>query len=988
MANYNTTRTGQWTRKISTPRIHDLVVRHLAYVEGLENIPRTGPVVFVANHSSYMDHFVMKTVVDAVHPGRVWFPTKAEAFETFLSRVWHESMDCYPVDRNAPGEEVFLRAREVLDRNDTLVLYPEGTRNTGEGLLPFKTGAFRIALANKAPVIPVGLSGLSDVLPKGASIPRRRLLSVAIGKPLAVPSGCDERTAARQMRDEAFDRISGLKFRAARINSKDHGQALCEMVALSQQMVTENLSENGLLSPAAVNRIGLLLKIADATSDRRLDLKVQQTRLGGFRALNSTTALGKMFRAAMVNQKASRLSDQHSSYDFAAYLAGRSALVLPRWLGGGPNKALTHFRRAADREGRMASQSYVGLAEAWTASGRNDCALDAYEQAKANIDSNDPRGAARKERINAAIQRLDSAVKERWVMVVSFVQRHVKIVAFLWVILFILGGIGAFQLNGAVKAGGFNDQNGQSFLGQEVNRKAFGDAENELSVVLKSDREISQSELDDVAESIKELPHVVRVADGRDVKQLVSESGHTQIVQVGIDADNTTTQNMVPTLRDKVENTVEGAAIQSHVTGAAALDYDLNIQSQLDALHAEMIAFPLLIVVLLVIYRSLGPTLVTLTIAGVCLAGTQGIGTLLSKFMDVSNMYITGASLIGLAVSVDYCLFLIARYKENLQSGSKKSEALQRATQTAGHAIRFGELSVIAALCALFIARNMVFSSIALAGIIVTTIALLALSTLVPALITLLGDKLFFGRLPGFDNATVVRGEKDSPVLRGALARPAVVALAVVIPLALAAVPLAGIKLQVPVASAGILPKDKDSRLGMEAIQSELDARSLFPTSVTIEGAPGESASDVQQRAAKLVNQFQDVRHVDQVLAPGTREASSSPYPLTDAQKNVNYARVMVTSTGLPDSDEAHEMIDDIKGFTDDQPGVYVSGATAQGYDFDQLVEKSIPWIVATVLIISLALLGWAFRSWRLPLLAVVLNGLVVSAAMGLLSLL
>ena len=124
MANYNTTRTGQWTRKISTPRIHDLVVRHLAYVEGLENIPRTGPVVFVANHSSYMDHFVMKTVVDAVHPGRVWFPTKAEAFETFLSRVWHESMDCYPVDRNAPGEEVFLRAREVLDRNDTLVCIP------------------------------------------------------------------------------------------------------------------------------------------------------------------------------------------------------------------------------------------------------------------------------------------------------------------------------------------------------------------------------------------------------------------------------------------------------------------------------------------------------------------------------------------------------------------------------------------------------------------------------------------------------------------------------------------------------------------------------------------------------------------------------------------------------------------------------------------------------------------------------------------------
>ena len=81
-------------------------------------------------------------------------------------------------------------------------------------------------------------------------------------------------------------------------------------------------------------------------------------------------------------------------------------------------------------------------------------------------------------------------------------------------------------------------------------------------------------------------------------------------------------------------------------------------------------------------------------------------------------------------------------------------------------------------------------------------------------------------------------------------------------------------------------------------------------------------------------------------------------------------------------------MIKDITHITTDQPGVYVSGATAQGNDFDQLVEKSIPWIIGAVLMISLALLGWAFRSWRLPLLAVILNGLVVSAAMGLLSLL
>lgn len=571
-------------------------------------------------------------------------------------------------------------------------------------------------------------------------------------------------------------------------------------------------------------------------------------------------------------------------------------------------------------------------------------------------------------------------------MFISFVQRHAKLVALIWVVLFALGGLGAAHLNDSVKAGGFNDQNGQSIAGQDVNRQAFGDAENELSVVLKSDKEITDSTLDAVEASIKDLPNIDKIVDGRQVPQLVSGSKQTQIIQVGVSADNTTTQNMVPDLRDTVSKVVDDTQVESHVTGTAALDYDLNIQSQQDALHAEMIAFPLLIFVLLIIYRAIGPTLVTLTIAGVCLVGTQGMGTVLSKSMDVSNMYITGASLIGLAVSVDYCLFLIARYKENLLNEHNKPEALRLATHTAGHAIRFGGLSVIAALCALFIARNMVFSSIALAGIIVTTIALLALSTLVPAMITLLGDKLFFGRLPGFRDVASSYNEKTSGLLKIALTKPALVALAVVIPLVAFATPLSAIKLQVPVASASILPENMDSRAGIEAIESELDARELFPTSVTFKGADGESVTNVQTRAAALANKLDEITTADQVLAPGTPQAEFSPYPLTGSKDGVNYARVIITSTGLPDSDEAHDMIHDITELTKDDAGVYVSGATAQGSDFDRLVEKSIPWIIGVVLAISLALLGWAFRSWRLPLLAVLLNGLVVSAAMGLLS--
>lgn len=573
-------------------------------------------------------------------------------------------------------------------------------------------------------------------------------------------------------------------------------------------------------------------------------------------------------------------------------------------------------------------------------------------------------------------------------MPISFVKKYSKLILVVWLLLSALGVVGALQLNGAVKAGGFNDENGTSFVGQEVNEHAFGDPANQLTVVLNSDSRISSEVLDNVSTGIETLPNIDSVIDGRALDSLSSDSGKTQILQVGVAADNTTTQNMIPDLRDRVETAVEGEEVTSHVTGAPALDYDLNIQSQQDALRAEIIAFPLLILVLLLIYRAVGPTLVTLLVAGACLIGTQGIGTLLASFLDVSNMYITAASLIGLAVSVDYCLFLIARYKEFLIAGHPPEDALRRATNTAGHSIRFGGLSVIAALCALFIARNMVFSSIAMAGIVVTSIALLALTTLVPAAIMLLGDRFFFGKLPGYEKTMRAPEDKEKRTSSLPLKSPLLAVVLIAVPLLIAATPLASIKLQVPVASSSILPAGMDSREGIEIIESELNARELFPTMVTFAGTEGQLAQELDAEVEEFLADIEEVPHVDQVFASGTPAEQYSPYPLSAEKEGRAYKRVVITSTDLPDSDAAHEMVADIKKAADEYPDTFVSGATAQGDDFDRLVQKSIPWIVGFVLLISLLLLGWAFRSWRLATLAVVLNGLVVSAAMGCLSLL
>lgn len=568
----------------------------------------------------------------------------------------------------------------------------------------------------------------------------------------------------------------------------------------------------------------------------------------------------------------------------------------------------------------------------------------------------------------------------------NFVQRHPKKVIAAWVLFLALTGALATQLTGAVKAGGFTDANADSVAAQDIAQRAFGDPENQLTIVLNGDSPITNDILDKVTEATESIDHVDSVVDSRETPSLSSHSGKTQVLQANFSADNTTTQNSVPELREVLTEALDETSVDSHVTGAAALDYDLNIQSQKDALHAELIAFPLLIIILLIVYRSVGPVLITLATAAVCLAGTQGIGTLIAWKFDTSNFYTTAGSLIGLAVSVDYCLFLVSRYKEGLSEGREPNSALAYATKTAGHAIRFGGLCVVAALLALFWAMNMVFGSIAAAGIIVTLIAITAVSTFVPALITILGPRVFFGRLPGFTDVHANRDrspEIDSNRRRYlSLRRPALVALAVTVPLLIAASPLASLTLRVPVASASILPNDTDSRVGIEVVNEELDSRDLFTTNVLVRGNDGVD---------ELSNRLSQLPDVRSTIGPNDPASSFTGVSMRGIDAGVDYFRILLTSSGSPDSDEAHRMVSAVKTEVAEWSAnygseAYVFGATVGGSEFDRLVEDSVPWIVSIVLAVSLALLGWAFRSWALPLLAVMLNLLVVSSSIGILS--
>lgn len=179
--------------------------------EGVENVPRRGPAIIAANHLSALDSAFIPLVV----PRKVTYAAKAEYFQKWYSRIIFEAWGQIPIDRSGgrASETALIRAQEVLEEGGLFGIYPEGTRSPDGRLHRGHTGVGRLALRSGAPVIPVGIRGSFDVMPKGARFPKRGAVHVAFGTPrrysketLAMP----EKVALRLITDEIVYEIQQL----------------------------------------------------------------------------------------------------------------------------------------------------------------------------------------------------------------------------------------------------------------------------------------------------------------------------------------------------------------------------------------------------------------------------------------------------------------------------------------------------------------------------------------------------------------------------------------------------------------------------------------------------------------------------------------------------------------------------------------------------------------------------------------------------------
>lgn len=154
----------------------------LKKVNGLSNIPKDTNFIVAANHESYLDHpFVICTIVKELNK-KVHFLAKKEHFNKPLKAMWHEYAGAIPIDRQAGGKDALRWAVKALKEGKIIAMHPEGTRTTTGKLMRGKTGIARLIMEAHVPVLPIGIIGALEILPKGKMIPKCRRATMNIGK--------------------------------------------------------------------------------------------------------------------------------------------------------------------------------------------------------------------------------------------------------------------------------------------------------------------------------------------------------------------------------------------------------------------------------------------------------------------------------------------------------------------------------------------------------------------------------------------------------------------------------------------------------------------------------------------------------------------------------------------------------------------------------------------------------------------------------------
>jgi uncharacterized membrane protein YdfJ with MMPL/SSD domain len=456
-----------------------------------------------------------------------------------------------------------------------------------------------------------------------------------------------------------------------------------------------------------------------------------------------------------------------------------------------------------------------------------------------------------------------------------------------------------------------------------------------------------------------------------------------------------------PALYEAIRTQVRSDALDVVAVGVAAMNYDFARVAREDLRRSEVVVLPLVLVLLLLVFGSVVaaalPLLVGMLAVALGLAGTVVLGSFVSVSAYANNV----VSMVGLGVAIDYSLFVVSRFREELTRGTP-AEALSRTLATTGKAVVFSGITVGIGLAGLVLLRTDTISSMGGAGMIVAVTAVVYALTFLPALLAILGPRVNALALPFVHPERTVGPEAFwYRVAHVVMARPWPVVIPVVLVLVVVGLPLRHIRLGADDAST--LPKTTEARRGIELLRREFPDADTNPIVVVLhyrEGSPlkPERVSQLYD-FSRWVKSQPGVARVDSIvdLAPGISRAqyqqmAAVPAAFRPPGLDVAFGRlvgehvtVLAAQARFPaTSDEARALVRTIRhAHPPVDAEVLLTGPTAFDLDFIDVVRDAAPAAIGFVVLATYVALFWLLRSALLPLKAVVMNLLSITASYG-----
>ncbi len=404
------------------------------------------------------------------------------------------------------------------------------------------------------------------------------------------------------------------------------------------------------------------------------------------------------------------------------------------------------------------------------------------------------------------------------------------------------------------------------------------------------------------------------------------------------------------------------------VGGAAVAQKQVNTQVEEDLKKAELIAFPLLFLLSLLFFRSLVAALLPLMIGGLAIVGTFLILRLASEFGSISIFALNLTTALGLGLAIDYSLFIVSRYREEIAKSGPGVEAMRRVLATSGRTVFFSSLTVAAALASLLVFPQRFLYSMGLGGALVALFAALISLTVLPAVLTMLGTRVNAGA-PKFLRR---RAEADTRpdengfwyrLSRFVMRRPLPVATVSALFLIVLGLPFFGIKFNT--VDPGVLPESASARQAYDTVSTEFPPYRETPIWVDFEGGGPKAAAAMAARVARV---------------PGVAEVAP-PQPLRG-----DVTALQVISANPFVSEASQETVKEIRAV---QPPAgttaLVSGATADFVDLQSSLVEHLPIVLAIIIVSTLVILFLMTGSVVLPVKSLIMNFLNLSAVFGLL---